>query len=352
MHRTSPTSKAFPGGRRLLALALLLLPACDEEEKPVVESADLRKQELEARCEYLVRCGYMPDDDTCRASQSYDQSLVQALGGTSFNRAGYDEEQAAAWLDTLRNLGCQATTENVRLYAEARAPVFAGRIELGGACFADDECMDDGVCDRAACSFDQLCCTGECVEQKVLTVGERCPLPQDGVRLTAACDETAYCQLPPDDGSGMPPTEGTCQIRSDNGLPCDQVDGCFDGQRCDQGGTNNCYKLSESGEQCNPSLQRGSCIGVNDVCSPSSSECVIAPGPGEACVLGQCAGWARCQDDGMGNQTCIGLLTAGEACDGSIPCLGDLNCRDGSCQLSTTVLVCVEGDPPAPPPPM
>lgn len=350
MHRTPSRSSSFL--RPLLALGLLAAPACDEEEAPVVESADLRKQELEARCEYLVRCGFMPDDDTCRASQSYDQSLVQALGGTSFDRAGYDEEAAAKWLDTLRELSCDATTENAKLYADARAPVFAGRIEVGGSCFADDECEGDAVCDRAACPGDQLCCTGECVEQRVLGVGERCPLPQDGVRLTAACEDTAYCQLPPDDGSGMPPTEGTCQVRSDNGLPCDQVDGCLDGQRCDQGGTNNCYKLSASGEMCNPALQRGSCIGVNDVCSPSSSECVIAPGPGEACVQGQCAGWARCQDDGMGNQTCMALLRAGEACDGSVPCLGDLNCRDGICQLASTLLVCVEGDPPVAPPPM
>jgi hypothetical protein len=343
--RRSPPSFLGP----LLALGLLLGSGCDQEEAPVVESADLRKQELEARCDYLVRCGFMPDEDTCRASQTYDQSVVQALGGTSFGRSRYDEEAAANWLATLRELGCEATAENARLYAEARAPVFAGRIEVGGSCFADDECEDDAVCDRAACQGDQICCTGECVEQRVLGVGERCPLPQQGVRLTAACEESAYCQLPPDDGSGVPPTEGTCQVRSDNGLPCDQVDGCLDGQRCDQGGTGNCYKLSARGEQCNPDLQRGSCIGIFDVCSPSSSECVLAPGSGEACVLGQCAGWATCQDDGTGNTMCVALPRAGEACDGGLPCLGDLGCRDGVCQLTSTVLVCVEGDPPPPP---
>lgn len=337
--------------RPLLVLGLLSAAACDEEEAPVVESADLREQELDARCEYLVRCGYMPDDATCRASQSYDQSLVQALGGTSFDRAGYNEEAAATWLEALRTLGCEGTSENVRLYAEARAPVFAGRIELGGACFADDECMgDDTVCDRAACPGDQLCCTGECVEQRVLSVGERCPLPQQGVRLTAACEDFAYCQLPPDDGSGMPPTEGTCQARSDNGLPCDQLDACLDGQRCDLGGTGNCYQLSASGEMCNPALQRGSCLAVNEACAAST--CELAPGPGQPCVTGQCAGWAFCQNDGM-TETCVGFLRAGEACDGSVPCLGDLRCRDGSCQLDSTVLVCVEGTPPPPPaPPM
>ncbi len=329
-----------------LALAVLgglLAPACDEAEAPTVESADLRVDELDARCEFLVRCGFMPSRDVCLASQSYDQSLVQALGGTSFDRAGYDPEHAAAWLETLRNLGCEATVENAQLYADARAPVFAGRIEPGGSCFADDECLGDAVCDRAACPGDQLCCTGECVEWRILGVGERCPLAQDGVRITAACEASAYCQVPPDDGSGMPPTQGTCAARADNGLPCDAIDGCLDGQRCNLGGSNNCYRLAASGEMCNADLQQGSCIALNEVCSPSSSQCVAAPAPNEACVFGRCAGWAVCQND-----VCVARLRAGEACDGSIPCLGDLRCRDGACRLSTTLLVCVEGDPPPP----
>jgi hypothetical protein len=333
--------------RPLLVLGLLSASACDQDEAPVVQSADLRDEELDARCEYLVRCGYMPDAGTCRASQRYDQSLVQTLGSTSFGRAGYDREHAARWLDTLRNLGCEGTAENARLYAEARAPVFAGRVAVGGSCFADDECTGDAVCDRAACPGDQLCCTGECVAQRVLGVGERCPLPQPGVRITAACEAAAYCQLPPDDGSGMPPTQGTCQPRSDNGLPCDQVDGCLDGQRCDRGGTDNCYKLAASGEMCNPSLQRGSCLAVNEACTGSSPTCELAPGPGQPCVRGQCAGWAVCRNEGDAD-TCVAMLRAGEACDGSVPCLGDLRCRNDVCTLDSTVLVCVEGDPPPP----
>lgn len=328
-----------------VALGCLLAVACDQEEAPVVEGADLRAQELDARCEYLVRCGFMPDADTCLASLSYDGGLVQALGGTSFDRAGYDPELAAAWLDTLRTLGCDATTENARLLADARAPVFAGRIDLGGSCFADEECKGEAVCDRSACPGDQLCCTGECVAWEILSVGQACPLPQDGVRITAVCEDLAYCQEPPDDGGDMPPTQGTCVARSDNGQPCDDVDACLDGQRCNVGGSDACFKLSASGEMCNPDLR--SCLAINEVCSPTAVQCVAAPGPGEPCVLGQCAPWALCQDD-----TCVARLRAGEACDGSIPCLGDLQCRDETCQLRSTLLVCVEGDPPPQPPPM
>ncbi len=333
--------------RPLIATALgcVLAVACDEADEPVVESSDLRGEELDARCEYLVRCHFMPDRDTCMASEAPDAGLTQAIGTSGFDRVGYDPELAAAWIATLRDLSCDATVENFRALADARAPVFGGRIDPGGSCFADEECRGDAICDRAACPGGQVCCTGNCVEWQVLGVGQTCPLPQDGVRISAGCEDAAYCQVPADDGSGMPPTSGTCLARADNGLPCDGVDGCLDGQRCNVGGSGNCYKLSASGEMCNPQLAQGSCLAINEVCSPSSSSCVAAPGPGEACVAGRCAPYAICMDD----TTCVARPRSGEACDGSIPCLGDLNCTDNICQLSSVEVVCVSGDPPPPP---
>ncbi len=327
-----------------LLLAGVASVACDTEELPAVEGSDLRTEELDARCEYLVRCGFMPSRDVCVASSSPDPGLVQAVGATSFERAAYDEEAAAVWLDTLRNLGCEATVANGRALADARAGVFGGRVQVGGACFADEECEGRAVCDRAACPADQLCCTGSCVEQRVLTVGETCPVATQGERITAVCEDAAYCRVPADDGGGEPPTEGTCAARVDNGLPCDALNGCLDGQRCNVGDSGNCYQLAASGGMCNPDLQQGSCLEFNEVCSANSSTCVAAPGPGEACVLGQCIGHALCVDG-----ACVARLTAGEACDGSVPCLGDLRCRDNVCQVDSTVLVCVSGDPPPPP---
>jgi hypothetical protein len=349
-------SRTISWWRPLVAAALgcVLAVACDQTEEPTVTGSDLRVEELDARCEYLVRCNLMPDQDTCMAAETFDPGLVQAVGATSFGRVGYDPELAADWLQTLRDISCDDTLENRRLLSEARAKVFGGRIDLGDACFADEECQGEAICDRSACPGNQLCCTGECVEFRTLSVGETCPLSQQGMRLTAGCEELAYCQSPPFDGMGDPPTQGQCVARSDNGLPCDQVDGCLDGQRCAVGGSGNCYKLSESGEMCNPMLQQGSCLAISEVCSPGSSTCEAAPGPGQPCVNGRCAGWARCMDpDGSGGM-CVAMPRAGEACDGSIPCLGDLFCDNdaGVCALSATLLVCVEGEPPPPPDPM
>ncbi|MCA9707501.1 MAG: hypothetical protein KDK70_16735 [Myxococcales bacterium] len=309
------TSRSISWWRPLAAAALggVLAIACDQGDDPKVDRSDLRVEELEARCDYLVRCHFMPDEATCMASETFDAGLVQAVGGTSFDRVSYDPEQAAAWLSTLRTISCDATVENARILADARAAVFSGRVEAGGACFADEECRGDAICDRSLCQGGQLCCTGECVEWRVLSVGETCPLSQPDTRISARCEDLAYCQPPPDDGSGMPAAQGQCVARADNGLPCDAVNGCLDGQRCNVGGSGNCYKLSGSGEDCNPDLQQGSCVAVNEVCSPASSTCVPAPGPGEACVLGECAPWAVCMD-GM---TCVARPRAGEACDGN-----------------------------------
>ncbi|MCA9648690.1 MAG: hypothetical protein H6712_31465 [Myxococcales bacterium] len=334
-----------PGTWRLgvaLLLGGLLAPACDTTEEPTVDTADLRTEELDARCEYLVRCGFMPDRNTCMASELPDPGLVQALGGTSFDRVGYDAEAAAAYVDTLRNLSCDDTVENARTLLDAHAAIFGGRIEAGGACFADEECRGEAVCDRTACQGSgQICCTGQCVEIRYLSVGEACPLAQQGTRITSFCRDDAYCQAPPDDGSGNPPTQGTCHARVDNGLPCEQRDACLDGQRCNVGGSGNCYKLSASGEMCNPDLSQGSCLSLNEVCTGT---CVAAPGPGQACVQGECIGYAACVDD-----VCVAYPRQGEACDGGLPCLGNLDCRDGVCQADLTSVVCVDGTPPPPP---
>ncbi|MEM6993687.1 MAG: hypothetical protein AAF721_24450 [Myxococcota bacterium] len=344
--------------RHWMAPALLVTlafgPACDTiggEEEPKVESRDLAKDELDARCDYLVRCGFMPNEETCKDVERQDQALVQALGGSVFGRVDFNPEAAAAWIETLRELSCVATNEVAQELADARVEVFKGTIDEGGSCFADDECVEGNVCDRTACTGQQLCCTGTCVEFQILAERATCPLPQDGVRLLARCDDITWCQPPPveEGNEGPPPTEGTCTLKVENGLPCDSSEACADGQRCDTQDTGTCFKLSPHDAACNASLANNPCLEVNDACDPGSSTCQIAPGPGEACPQGQCAGWATCRGDDMGNPaTCLAFPQRGEACD-QLPCLGDLVCRDGVCQDLTTSVVCVAGDPPPPP---
>lgn len=341
----------------LTGFSLSLPVACDPgDDADTVSREDLKREELDARCEYLARCGFYPDAETCRDVTRPDPQLVQAIGSSVFGRVDIDDEAAAVWVETLRGLSCEATAEVFAELEEARAAVFVGGVEEGGECFSDYECAEGNVCDRDLCQGGGggICCVGFCTRYRILAEGDDCPLSTgDGTSLFAACDAaTTYCAAPEVEEGGEPPTEGTCTLRVDNGMACTSDAACADGQRCNiENGEGACFKLSAHGEMCNPTLSSGSCLDINDVCDPDSSTCRLAPAPGEACPAGRCAGWARCEDDDGDPETpgsCLAFAQRGEACDDN-PCLGDLVCREGLCEDLTTELVCLEGDPPPPP---
>lgn len=332
-----PRARAF-----VLALAAWSWSGC-EDSGAGIEGEDLAAAERAARCEYMVRCGFSPDADTCRATTEVDRALVQAVGSAAFGHVDYDAQAAKAWIDDLRERSCDRTREVEGALDDARAGVFEGRRELGDGCFTDEECRGPAICDRWDCPNNQVCCTGTCIETRELGVGDTCPLPGERDALRSACEETAWCS--PDDPDEGEPTTGTCLERMDNGQACTRHDECLDGQLCDVGGRDQCYKLSEPGEPCNPNLQASACIGIDQVCDPQQSICVALPGDGRPCVQGRCQPYAVCVDD-----ACERRPRRGEACEGGgPPCLGDLRCRDGVCERDTVVLVCVAGDPPPEP---
>lgn len=327
------------------ALALLIFSStvfgCEEDEAPSIDSADFAAEEREARCAYLVRCGFATDRDACLAAYDVDRNVVQAIGSVEFDKVEYDPEAAFTYIELLNETNCDATIANVRLLEEARAEAFEGLVEGGGECFADEECAGTrSICDQTNCG-NQVCCVGSCTAVETLSVGSSCPLVATADRLTAFCEDTAYCAPPPDDGSGEPPLSGTCQPRVDNGSSCDRNEACLDGQRCAMG---ECFILSTAGQPCNPTLQTGSCIEINQVCDMASSTCVDAPGDGQPCVFGGCQPFAQCVED-----VCRRRPGLGESCENTPPCQGDLECRENVCVESNIILVCVDGDPPPPP---
>lgn len=333
---------------RFLYVAPLVLSLACEEQGDDLGASNLRRQELLARCDFLVRCGFAPDHDSCRAAAGPDWGLVQALGVSNLGRVEYDAEAAQIYIDTLSERSCEATEESAREIANLREDMLVGKVDVGEGCFASEECVGDAVCDLWACPGDQVCCTGRCVARRILGVGSECPLADTPELYYSQCAEESFCRPPPDDGSGEPPVAGVCAPRVDNGQPCIVNGECLDGQRCDIGGTNACYKLSAAGEPCNPLLTQGACIDFDRVCDPASSTCIPKPGPGAPCLSDQCIGFAVCLD---GN--CVARPRWGEPCDGSVPCLGDLFCNaDGWCEGTTVVFACLSGDDPPPPEPM
>ncbi len=321
---------------------LITLAGCEESGDEGVDSIDYAQEERQAICDYRVRCGFSPDRDTCLASVERDRDTIQALGGVDTERVRYDSKAAQAYLDLLGEIGCEATIANGRALEEAAAEVLVGTVPNGESCFADQECEGArAICDQTGCGG-QICCEGSCTNVETLSLGAACPLfPVDTDRLTAFCEDTAYCAPPPDDGSGEPQAMGTCQPRADNGESCDRNEACLDGQRCAMG---QCFVLSASGQQCNSTLDTGSCVDINQVCDMGSGTCADAPGDGQPCVFGRCQPYAQCVED-----VCVRRPGLGEACEGTPPCQGDLECRDGVCQLETVVFVCIEGEPPPPP---
>lgn len=325
----------------VIAAPLLAFPACEEPEEEI-NAGNLKRQEVRARCEFLVRCGFAPDQGSCEAAAGPDWGLVQAVGVSNLGRVEYDPKAAQVYVEALSQRTCSSTEESAREITNLRADIFVGKIEVGDVCFASEECVGDAVCDTWACPGEQVCCTGRCVAKRVLATGDTCPLADSPELYYTECPLGTFCRPPPDDGSGVPPLAGICSPRVDNGQPCVSNGECLDGQRC---GNGQCYKLSTAADPCNPMLQAGSCVDFNQACDPASSTCATAPGPGAACAQDQCIRLAVCIDG-----LCVARPRLGEPCDGSVPCLGDLYCGgDGFCEGTTVVFACLEGEDPPPP---
>jgi hypothetical protein len=326
------------------SLAALLASGCEDGEKGLA-AEDLLAAERVARCEYLVRCGFSPDMDVCWGATEYDRALLQAIGSTAFGNVTYDPVAARAWIDAILERSCDRSRELAREIADARAAVFEGQQELGDGCFTDEECTGDAVCDQWDCPNNQTCCVGTCVAFRELALGESCPLPDQREAMWSVCEETTWCR-PEERDDGEPPTIGVCAERMDNGLPCTRHDECLDGQLCDLGGRNQCYRLSEPGEPCNPNLAASACLGIDQVCDPAESICVSLPGDGQNCVQGRCQPYAVCDEE---TDVCRSRPHRGQSCDGGGQCLGDLRCRDGRCEREVVGYVCVFGEPPPEP---
>ena len=328
-------------GILLAATIAAALTGCEEDDEPGIEATEFAQAERDALCDYRVRCGFATDRDACVAAFERDRSTLQAIGGLDLERAEYDPQAALAYVELLETVSCEATLANQREVEAAAAEVLEGLIPAGDSCFADAECAGTAICDQTGCGG-QTCCEGSCVAIETLGLGAACPLfPVDTDRVTAFCEDTAYCAPPPTEDGGEPPTMGTCQPRSDNGGTCDRNEGCLDGQRCNSGA---CFQLSSAGEPCNPTLTSGSCIDFDQVCDMGSGTCVDAPGDGQPCVFGRCMQYAACVEE-----MCVRRPGLGESCEGTPPCQGDLECREGICEADPVVFVCLEGEPPPPP---
>ena len=324
----------------LLSVAALVSCSSDETAPPPpqpIKIADLQAAAESANCDYLVRCSWMPDKATCKSLDGADYELLQLIADAVFGKVHYDEKAARAWVEAVRSQKCELGEGIKKALEAAWEPVFTGTVKEGGACFVDDECAGKNVCDLSGCS--SACCAGTCSPPPpAAKEGEPCD-------FTIACEDQTFCGI--DDGSGGAGGGGggtgmqICKPRADNGQPCLGQQGCQDGQLCDVGGSDKCYKLSPDGSPCNPGLQY-SCLEYNHFCDESTSKCIALPGAGEPCAPTSeyCAYYAYC--DVNGTKLCNSKPVEGEPCDpDGVRCLGDLVCNGSTCARRPPIQTCV-----------
>lgn len=305
----------FVGGTGLLGLAC----SDDAAEGAGPIPIDSFASELEkARCEYAVRCGEMPDAKACSATSGTSQDLLQLVADVVFGQVSFDPAAARACVDAQRNRDCSSLASALKAVNDACATVFKGSTPENGGCLVDEECVSGLSCDLEMCVGNGACCLGKCTKQPTtVSLGGDCSMNP--------CDASGYCKVV-DDGMGN--VTATCEKRVANGQPCDSIDGCESGLRCNVSGDGNCYKLSNEGVGCNPNLQEGGCVRADNYCNPTDKKCTRLPGGGQPCAEtpenNKCLPYATCISG-----TCQTRPTEGQDCDPAMgpPCLGDLSCQ-------------------------
>lgn len=296
--------------------------------------------ELEkAQCDFNVRCGYMPDANACSATSGTSQDLLQLVADVVFGQVSFDAAAARNCVEAIRTRTCSTLASVQKSVESACDPVFKGATAEGGGCLVDDECTPGNTCDLEMCMGSSACCLGKCVkEPAAVALGGDCSMNP--------CEESAYCKVT-DDGMGN--VTSVCEKRAANGQPCASIGGCEPGLRCNVSGDGNCYKLSDEGGQCNPNLQEGGCLRVDNYCSPTDKKCVKLPGAGQPCTENgmECLPYAICVAG-----TCQTRPTEGQDCDQAMgpPCLGSLSCQMDDmlmktvCKRTSFQEVCVLSD--------
>jgi hypothetical protein len=278
--------------RRLAVFALIV--GCG----PSIDFAEFPDALLDARCEYLHRCGVVAKPSDCRAFHDHlaiDNPSPQAAYDAG--KLQFHPDTAQACLDAYASLPCDATEQDPDAL-DVCARAITGVLGIGEACAFDRECASEN-CDLAPCT--SACCTGTCTAPTRLPgVGEPC---------TALCADDAYCGA--DDICHAPlPPGAACNFE-----PC--VAGYYcKGQTATTSGT--CSPYPHLGEPCETA-----CAEVNATCY--NGTCIEYALLGDACISdAQCSGYYQCS-----SMQCALMPTRGMGC--STACSDDSWCENGVC---------------------
>lgn len=325
-------------------VGVLVLQACEGGARGGdIAYDELPAAEVDAICEYMVRCGMAASVPLCADVWDWllhgDPDLDAAVAGGSVK---YDEDAAEACLEAIRGAACTSGFFQ-GVPSGACDDVFKGTVADGGACWIDEQCVSQ-QCEAAGCA--EACCAGVCVAAPPpAAIGQPCG---DGCVEGAYCDalndvcaalkgDGAACDGFDECAAGLGCLAGSCQKGPGEGEPCLEFQ-CALPLACDPG-TITCKPLPGEGEAC--VAQANNCkIGLG--CDPATMTCVAPGGVGSACAgsffNSGCAGETYCAiDQGGTSGTCQPLKADGAACVDEGECKSR-DCANGAC---TTPQVCV-----------
>jgi hypothetical protein len=297
--------------RRAATVILVLAPVLSCSTEPI-PFAEYTSRETAALCERDVRCGFYPDEATCRSTFF---TRLQLDSDVATGKVKYDGTAAASCLEASALVGCSDSEVAAARPSVTAAchGVFTATIASGGACLTDAEC-DSESCNLGACNG-ATCCLGSCQD--------RIALGGDCSAVGAACVAGTFCKVGSSGGA-------SCTAPLALGQPCVQAsDQCVSETFCvatSAGGPTTCAKLPAEGQSC---LLGGLCDAIKDYCNPVSLTCVPTAAVGSVCpsINGCPAFYAACSSN---TYTCVPLALPGAACTQDSDCLS-FRCQNRTC---------------------
>lgn len=287
------------------SLVLLFVVGCGG-----IDIGEFQDEALDARCEYLTRCGLFPSESDCHAYfKARMATSTSAEAAVDAGKVDYDEDNAENCLDALRDASCSQTAD---LDASCEH-IFAGTIADGGMCAFDAECVS-GSCAVTDCT--DACCPGTCQPAR--------PTPKIGEMCNFVCVDGAYCG-----------NDSICHAVLPSGAACDDPFACGDALYCKgltPQMTGTCSTLPKTGEAC-----AGQCFSIGDYCDGTCKHVGL---PGDPCMNDdQCSNYYEC-DDTMhcASPPAETLMPNGSACTSSITCQSHYCGNDNKC---ADVPVCI-----------
>lgn len=301
---------------RRLAFALLALAgAASCETGGRFPPSDMSFEQFCPRWHARVLELYQSCQDVPPEAVSGGDPCVVDAARIAAGRIAFDRSVATGCLREWEGATC---TQFQRFDFPACDGLESGRVDVGGACDAHDEC-DGGYCDREGA------CPGKCRSDVIAKDGDCSAAPR-------SCASRTTCVAT---DKGM-----RCRPRVDVGGACGPgVGDCFTDLTCAAaapGAAPTCLRTRFPGETCDPAAP----VCVDYATCGAGGTCVRDPALNEPCgQLGDryvtCVN-AWCDGaPGGAPGTCRSLLAAGAACVGDDQCAGTALCTGGVCAAPT-----------------